>query len=96
MLIAAEAADVELVRARRGKDAAAATGERLGEAKASPGTTGWRQIPDPLPFVMGSTVSGSRIRSGLDTFIRQYTARSGPHREALGLFVNPQLQITAA
>ena len=34
VLIAAEAAYVELVRARRVRDAAAATGERLGEAKA--------------------------------------------------------------
>jgi transposase len=34
VLVAAEAAYVELVKARRAKDAAAATGERLGEAKA--------------------------------------------------------------
>jgi transposase len=58
ILAQAEAAYVASVRARA-KDAAAATGERLGSAKAPrPGKAARRsQIPEPPPFATGSTAS---------------------------------------
>lgn len=58
VLAQAEAAYVAFVKARQEKDAAAATGERLGSAKAEPGTAARRsQIPEPPPFATGSTAS---------------------------------------
>jgi hypothetical protein len=58
VLAQAEAAYVELVEARREKDAVAANGERLRSAKAEPGKAARRsQIPKPPPFATGSTAS---------------------------------------
>jgi hypothetical protein len=41
-------------------------------------------------FSAGSTASESRIRSGLDTFIRQYTAGSGPRSGPYEQFINAE------
>jgi hypothetical protein len=89
VLVAAEAAYIELVKARRAKDAAAATGERLGEAKARARQDSAAES-DPQTSALRHGVDRVRVEdsSGLDTFIRQYTAGSGPTARPVGQFNN--------